>query len=240
MTPALPPLSVGTASARIRLAHNLDELVHAPFAEGVNAWCWPRSLNGDFAEIEQALPPVDGITPLEEADLNGLRLRPAGALARQILIDDLRQLTGLGLQPSLDLVPAGNPETYPGVIRTDVQDFHVDSATVAADTFLCSYNVAATEGLRNEDAIRRVDEPVTRAALLTDYGGRDDAGFRAYLHRSFYDLHYAARPGAQPFSFGLGHLWRIAIAHPGCPVPPCIHRAPTPSAGQPRRLLLIS
>jgi hypothetical protein len=46
--------------------------------------------------------------------------------------------------------------------------------------------------------------------------------------------------GAQPFSFGLGHVWRIACEHPGSPVPPCIHRAPETAPGQPPRLLLIS
>jgi hypothetical protein len=45
---------------------------------------------------------------------------------------------------------------------------------------------------------------------------------------------------AQPFSFGLGNLWRIAVDYPGNPVPPCIHRAPTTRPEQRARLLLIS
>jgi hypothetical protein len=48
------------------------------------------------------------------------------------------------------------------------------------------------------------------------------------------------RAGARPYSFGTGNMWRIAIAWPGCPVPPCIHRAPESVAGAPPRLLLIS
>jgi hypothetical protein len=52
-------------------------------------------------------------------------------------------------------------------------------------------------------------------------------------------LHYASIPLAQPFRFGVGNLWSIAIAYPGSPVPPCIHRAPETLPGQPR-LLLIS
>ena len=72
------------------------------------------------------------------------------------------------------------------------------------------------------------------------YGGADDAGFSAWLTERCYDLHYAARPGAQIFSFGFGNLWRIATQCPGSPVPPCIHRAPVTRPGQAPRLLLIS
>ena len=80
----------------------------------------------------------------------------------------------------------------------------------------------------------------TRAELLRLYGGDDDAGFLEYLTENFYDLHYASLPRAQPFSFGVGNLWRIAIEHPDSRVPPCVHRAPLTLPGQPARLLLIS
>ena len=40
--------------------------------------------------------------------------------------------------------------------------------------------------------------------------------------------------------FGLGNLWRLAVRHPGCPVPACIHRAPDTAPLLPPRLLLIS
>jgi hypothetical protein len=94
--------------------------------------------------------------------------------------------------------------------------------------------------LRNEDALRRVDDPATRAALLRLYGGEDNAGFGEFLRENCYDLHYAPVPGAQPYSFGVGHLWRIACDWPGSPVPPCIHRAPVTTPGEAARLLLIS
>ena len=64
--------------------------------------------------------------------------------------------------------------------------------------------------------------------------------FLAFLNENFYDLHYAPLPEAQPFSFGIGNLWRVAIEYPGSPVPPCIHRAPITHPGQPSRLLLLS
>ena len=59
------------------------------------------------------------------------------------------------------------------------------------------------------------------------------------LRDACYDLHYAPTPGAQPFSCGIGHLWRIAVDWPGSPVPPCIHRAPDTHPEDPPRLLLI-
>ena len=127
-----------------------------------------------------------------------------------------------------------------GPVATDVFSFHADSAPVEADTWLCTYHGLPSEGLRNDEAHRRVDIPATRAELLKLFGGDDDADFRAYLKENCYDLHYAAVPEARPFSFGLGNLWRIAVDYPGSPVPPCIHRAPATLPGQPPRLLLIS
>jgi hypothetical protein len=121
-----------------------------------------------------------------------------------------------------------------------VFSFHADSAPVAADTYLCSYFGPASEGLRNDEAVRRIDVPAIRAALLKEHGGWDDGGFREYLHEHCHDLHYIGTAGARPFSFGTGNLWRIATEHPGSGVPPCIHRAPETAPGQLSRLLLIS
>ena len=89
-------------------------------------------------------------------------------------------------------------------------------------------------------AVRRVDVPATRAELLKIHGGPDDESFVRYLSDNCFDLHYAPTPGTEPYSFGLGNLWRIAIAHPGSPVLPCIHKAPSTLPGAPPRLLLIS
>jgi hypothetical protein len=82
--------------------------------------------------------------------------------------------------------------------------------------------------------------PALRAALRREFGGEEGAAFAEYLAENCFDLHYVAKPGAQPYSFGLGNLWRIAVAYPGCPVPPCVHRAPETAPGRPARLLLIS
>lgn len=146
-------------------------------------------------------------------------------------------------------------EEVPGPVRTDVFSFHVDSATVETDTWLCTYHGPASEGLRNDEARRRVDVPETRGELLRSYAEENDGvpegkdqdqdqeeeeQFREWLSENCYDLHYAPLPGARPFSFGVGNLWRIVVAWPGCPVPPSIHRAPETPGEQPPRLLLIS
>ena len=99
----------------------------------------------------------------------------------------------------------------------------------------------ATEGLRNDLAQRHIDMPATRAELLAIFQQEDKTGdFDSYLRENCYDLHYAELSGAIPFSFGIGNLWRIAVEYPGCPVPPCLHRAPITIPGRPPRLLLIS
>jgi hypothetical protein len=219
---------------------SFKDLVSTPLENGVNAICWERSLSGDFAEVVERLSIAEGIVALDEARLEKLVLSAAGRAAADVMLADFRLLSDLGLSPSLDCIHGYPREEEPGVVRTDVYSFHVDSATAAADTYLCSYSGPATEGLRNEDARRRVDIPETRAMLLQEFGGEDDAEFLDYLAENCFDLHYAALPGALPFSFGLGNLWRIAVDYPESPVPPCIHRAPETLPGQPPRLLLIS
>ena len=226
--------------ACIRKVSSFEELVSTPFSDGVNAHCWERTLAGHFSEIVNCLNIHDEITTLDEEDLHSLQLSEAGKLARNILIEDQRLLLEHGLSPILDCIPAYPRDPDAGPVPTDVYSYHVDSATVETDTYLCSYNEISSEGLRNEEALRRVDIPETRAALLAKYGGQDNDDFIAYLKENFFDLHYSPVPNAQPYSFGLGNLWRIATQYPDSPVPPCIHRAPTTLPGQPSRLLLIS
>lgn len=224
----------------IKVVHSFDELVSTPFSAGVNALCWARTLAGDFQEIADRLGPVSEITRLDEDDLRALVLSPAGRTARDTLIADLRLLRDRELAPELNCIPAYPKDDASGPVPTDVYSFHADSANVQADTFLCSYTVSSSEGLRPEDAVRCSDVPATRAELLKLHGGADDEKFAVFLNENFYDLHYVAAPGARPYAFGLGNLWRIATDWPGSPVPPCVHRAPATIPGQPPRLLLIS
>jgi hypothetical protein len=216
------------------------ELIAAPFAGGVNALCWPRALPGDFGAVVAQLGDGEGVVPIDEASLHALTLAGAGQVARDFLLADLVRLRAHGLAPELNCIHGYARDDAHATVPTDVYSFHVDSAPVEAATWLCTYHGPASEVLGNEDARRRVDEPATRAALLREYGGTDDAGFREFLSEHHYDLHYAPLPAARPFSLGVGHLWRLAIDWPGRAVPPCIHRAPPTRPGSPPRLLLIS
>jgi hypothetical protein len=233
-------ISLPSDYPRIKQVKSFHELITTPFADGINALCWPRTLPGDFGEVVKHLGVGPGITTLDEAVLQNLPVSAAGKAALDILLEDQRLLREHGLDPVLDCVNGYLDPEDPGPVRTDVCSFHVDSATVETDTYLCTYDGATSEGLRNDQAQRRVDIPETRAELLRLFGGQDDADFLEYLNENCYDLHYAPLPNARPFSFGLGNLWRIAVEYPGSPVPPCIHRAPDPIAGRPPRLLLIS
>jgi hypothetical protein len=226
--------------ARIKIVQSFDELIATAFGEGFNALCWPRILHGDFREVVERLGAGEGIARIDDARLEALSLSAAGRAARDILLEDQRLLRAHGLAPEVNCIRGYPREEDPEGIATDVYSFHVDSAPVATDTWLCSYYGPATQGLRNDEARRRIDVLETRARLLELFGGKDDDEFQEFLADHCYDLHYAPAPDAQPFSFGLGNLWRIAVEYPGSPVPPCIHRAPETIAGGPPRLLLIS
>lgn len=236
----MTPSSVSPAHPRVRLVTSFHELLTTPFADGVNALCWPRVLEGNFAEVAELLETDEGIVSLDEDELRSLPLSEAGKLAVEVMLNDQRLLREQDLDPELNRIRAYPREQAPGPVATDVMSFHVDSATAEADTWLCTYHGAPSEGLENEEAIARADIPETRAALLELYGGADDEGFRGYLAENCYDLHYTPLPVARPYSFGIGNLWRIATDWPGSPVPPCIHRAPETQPGDPVRLLLIS
>ena len=235
----MTPFTQPPGYTRIKTVNSFSELVSTPFAEGVNALCWQRTLAGDFNEVVKHLGASEGIITLDDTRLRSLPVSAAGRTAITTLLADQRLLREQDLDPVLNCIH-GYPRDEDAAVSTDVYSFHADSATVEADTWLCTYHGLASEGLRNDEAQRRVDLPATREKLLNLFGGKDDAAFREYLKENCYDLHYAPVPAAQPFSFGLGNLWRIATDWPGSPVPPCIHRAPATRSGQPPRLLLIS
>lgn len=234
------PFVMPPGYARIKLVGSFHELATTPFADGVNALCWQRTLPGDFSEVVEHLHVGEGITTLDEETLLALPVSPAGRTAIEILLEDQRLLREHGLAPDLNCINGYPRDESPGPVATDVFSFHADSATVETDTWLCTYHGPASKGLRNDEARRRVDDPGTRAALLEAFGGGDNDDFLEYLNEHSYDLHYAPLPQARPFSFGPGNLWRIAVDWPGSAVPPCIHCAPETHPGETPRLLLIS
>jgi len=219
---------------------SFQELLSTPFRDGINAMYWPRKLEGDFGEVIRHLSLEDELTSLEEDQLLALSLSRAGQAAIRILVEDMKLLRELELDPVLNAIFSYPRETDPGPVPVDVYSFHADSAPVEAETWLCTYHGAPSEALRNDEAQRRVDIPELRAELLKAFGGEDDESFHDYLTEHCYDLHYAPLPWACPFSFGLGNLWRIAVDYPGSPVPPCLHRAPENPPDRTPRLLLIS
>lgn len=225
---------------RIRRVNAFHALATTPFADGVNALCWERTLPDGFDEVVALLGTGEGVVTLDERRLRALPVGAAGRTAIDGMLADQALLRALDRDPVLNCIYDYPRDESPGPVVTDVFSFHADSAPVEADTWLCTYHGAASEGLRHDEAQRRIHLPATRAELLRQFGGEDGAEFREFLRENCYDLHYAAVPGARPFSFGVGNLWRIAVDFPGSPVPPCIHRAPETSPGQPPRLLLIS
>jgi hypothetical protein len=230
---------MGTATPRVRLVGSFAELRETPFAGDVNALCWERTLPGDYAEVIAALGAGDGIVAIADERLQALTLSPAGQLAAEALLTDQALLRAHDLAPSLNCIYDCVRGPDAGIVPTDVLSFHVDTAPIEVDTWLCTYHGACSEGLANEEALRKVEQPEIRAALLLEYGGSDDAGFAEFLSEHSYDLHYAPAPNARPYPFGTFSLWRIATQWPDSPVLPCIHRAPENPAGSPR-LLLIS
>ena len=188
----------------------------------------------------EKLGPGEEIVTIDEARLAALEVSAAGRAAIEILQEDLRRLREVERDPVLNCVHRYPRDEAPGPVRTDVFSWHADSAPVEADTWLCTYHGGPSEGLPNEEAQRRVDIPEVRTQLLELLQMKeDDPEFRDALREHCFDLHYAPLPGARPYSFGVGNLWRIAVDWPGSPVLPCIHRAPEVLPGQPPRLLLI-
>lgn len=228
-----------SSSPQIRSVTRFQELLTTPLANGINALCWERSLAGDFGEVVRLLGAGEGIVRLDEARLRDLPLSAAGRAAADAMVADLRLLRDHGLAPELNCITAYPRDEEPGPVATDVFSFHADSAPIEAATWLCTYHGAPSEGLRNDEARKKVNVPEIRAELLKLFGGGEGGEFEEFLRDHCFDLHYAPAPAARPWSFGTGHLWRIACDWPGSPVPPCVHRAPATVAGEPR-LLLIS
>ncbi len=223
---------------RIQVVDSFAALLGTPLDGETNAVCWPRDLAGDFDEVVRRLPQRPGVTPLDDATLAALPVGARGRLAITTLCSDLRRLREAGHAPELDIVAS-----YPrddGPVPTDVHSFHVDSATVPTETFLCTYSGAPSEGLRDDEAVRCVDVPDLREQLRRQFGGDDGPVFERWLHEHCFDRHFRPTAAATPFSFGVGNLWRLAVQHPASRVPACIHRAPPPQPGAAPRLVLIS
>ncbi len=230
-------LTTSATEHQIHRVTNFQDLVSTPFGGEMNAMCWTRSLQGNFAEIVTKLNPSENIATIEPDELHALKLSQQGRLAREILLNDLKLLTAHGASPILNVIKYyDRDDSYP-FFPTDVYSFHVDRSPIATETFLCTYHGEPSEILPNTQGTQKVLIPEIRKELKKLYGA-NDAGFEEFLTEHFFDLHYQSLPNAKPISLGLGQLWKLAVDYPDSPVLPCLHRAPNETSGQ-LRLLLI-
>ena len=79
--------------ASIKVVDSFQQLSSTPFADGINALCWPRSLDGDFVEVLQKIGAGDGITTLDENMLEGLSVSPSGRMAINNMLEDKHLLS---------------------------------------------------------------------------------------------------------------------------------------------------
>jgi len=230
-------IHLGDVGKQIHCVTNFQDLVSTPFYGEMNAICWNRKLTGDFAEIVEKLASDENIAAIEPEELLELQLSEQGQLAREILLNDLKVLKAHGASPTLNVIQYyDRDDSYP-FFPTDVYSFHVDRSPIATDTFLCTYHGESSDILPNAQAEQKVLIPAIRNELKKLYGGADE-GFENFLTEHFFDLHYQAKPNAQPINLGIGHLWRLAVDYPESRVLPCVHRAPMEKPGESRLLLI--
>jgi len=224
-------------SNQIRQVSSFSELVNTNFHGETNALCWNRNLIGDFKEVVDKLELKENITEVSIEDLLALQLSEKGNLARQIILEDIQQLSDFGASPVLNLLKHYERDEELDFISTDVYSFHVDRSPIETDTFLCTYHGAASDIVANNHVEQKVLIPEIREKLKELHDG-PEAEFEAFLAEYFFDLHYQPKPDAQPVNLGTGHIWRLAVDHPTQKVLPCVHRAPIEKDGK-YRLLLI-
>lgn len=88
----------------VKQVSSFQELLSTPFANGVNALCWPRALPGDYAEVVRLLGPGSGVVALDEDRLRSLNLTPYALLAVDNMLGDLSTLREAGKDPVLNIV----------------------------------------------------------------------------------------------------------------------------------------
>ncbi|MGV4413802.1 DUF1826 domain-containing protein [Chryseobacterium sp. T1] len=219
------------------IVSSFSALINTSFKGNTNALCWHRNLTGDFCEIVSKLQLRDNITEITTHELLSLELSEEANIAREIIINDIQLLTDFGASPSLNLLKSYERDDELDFISTDVYSYHVDRSPIATDTFLCTYHGASSDIIANDEALQKILIPDIREKLKKLHDG-PESEFESFLKDYFFDLHYQAKPNAQPINLGVGHLWRLAVDHPKQEVLPCIHRAPLEKDGE-YRLLLI-
>lgn len=222
---------------QIKVVSTFEALLNTDFRGDQNALCWERSLEGDFEEIVSKLKIKENVTEIYTEDLLLLQLSEKGDIARNIILNDLQLLTDFGTSPSLNLIKNYERDDDLDFISTDVYSFHVDHSPIESSTYLCTYFGAASDILRNDEAVQKILIPEIREKLKKIHDGKE-VEFETFLKENYFDLHYEPKTNSKPINLGLGHLWRLAVENPKQKVLPCIHRAPLENKGE-YRLLLI-
>ena len=230
-------IDVSQAENQIKYVPTFEKLLTTPFKDQINAICWQRNLVGNFSEIIKKITLNENIKTLHLEELRALDLSENGQLARKILLHDFKILESHGAKPTLNIIKNYERDTVFPFLPTDVYSFHVDRSPITVDTFLCTYHGEPSDILPNLQATQKVLIPEIRNELKKLYDGSDD-NFESFLSEYFFDLHYLAKPNANPISLGVGNLWKLAVDHPKSKVLPCLHRAPEEKKGE-NRLLLI-
>ncbi|MBI3517971.1 MAG: hypothetical protein HY062_01255 [Bacteroidetes bacterium] len=229
--------NISPAENQILYVTNFHDLVSTPFHGEVNAICWKRELKGDFSEIVNKTIAKENITVLNEEELLMLKLNQQGQLARNLILNDWKLLKDHGASPNLNVIQHYERDDHYPFFPTDVYSFHVDRSPIPTDTFLCTYYGEASDIIANSQAEQKVLVPDIRDELKKLHHGTPQE-FESFLSEHFFDLHYRAKPDAQPLNLGLYNMWRLSVDHPESQVLPCIHRAPNEKKGESRLLMI--
>lgn len=225
------------SNQQVEIVHSFPELLNSNFYDEINAICFERHIDGDFDEIVSQLTLKENITEISVDILNSIKLSDQGQKARGIILNDFEKLSEFGVMPSLNLLKNYERDDEFDFISTDVYSYHVDRSPFPSSTFLCTYYGAPSDILQNSQAIQKTLVPEIREKLSALFDG-PESEFDTFLKDNYFDLHYQAKPNAQPTNLGLGHLWRLEVDYPNQKTLPCIHRAPIENEGE-LRLLLI-
>jgi hypothetical protein len=147
------------SESHVRMVGSFEELIATPFRDGVNALCWPRTLDGDFGEVVVKLGLGQGITTLDAETLHALPLSPAGQKLRRVHACGSSPAQRARARTVLNGINGYVQPEETGPVRTDVCSWHADSATAEVDTWLCTYHGASSEG-----PAQRTSHPPRRCA----------------------------------------------------------------------------